>query len=179
MQAVHDKFFKRTMLSLLIPGVLLTTGCSQETQTVAEAAEAPIAAQEIIRTGESTNLNTSIFIPAAAETLYLSGAGASPNADGSWGDMQAQTVDIFNGFRTKMEAVGWSMSDIVQVRVFAVAGPDGVLDFAGFNTGYQQFFGVDSNPTKPVRTFVQIAGLVREGWLVEVEVRAARMPSTM
>lgn len=179
MQALQYRFLQRTMLSLLIPGVLLTAGCAEETQTVAEAAEAPMAAPEIIRTGESRNLNTSIFIPAGAETLYLSGAGASPNADGSWGNMEAQTVDIFNGFRAKLEEVGWSMSDIVQVRVFAVAGPDGVLDFAGFNSGYQQFFGVESNPTKPVRTFVQIAGLVREGWLVEVEVRAARMPAQM
>lgn len=179
MQVVNKRFFQRAMLSLLIPSVLLTASCADQTETVVEAAEAPAAVPEIIRTGESTNLNTSIFIPSGAETLYLSGAGASPNADGTWGDMQAQTIDIFNGFKTKLEAVGWSMSDIVQVRVFAVAGPDGVLDFAGFNSGYQQFFGVDSNPTKPVRTFVQIAGLVREGWLVEVEVRAARMPAAM
>lgn len=179
MQAVHNRFLQRAMFSLLLPGVLLIAGCAEESQTAVEAAEAPVAAPEIIRTGESTNLYTSIYIPSGAETLYLSGAGASPNADGTWGNMEAQAVDIFNGFKTKLEAVGWSMSDIVQVRVFAVAGPDGVLDFAGFNSGYQQFFGVESNPTKPVRTFVQIAGLVREGWLVEVEVRAARMPAAM
>ena len=29
---------------------------------------------------------------------------------------------------------------------------------------------------KPVRSFVQIAGLVVPGWLVEIEIRAARMP---
>lgn len=179
MQAVNTRYFRHAILSLLIPGVLLTAGCAEETQTVVEATEAPMATPEIVRTGESTNLYTSIYIPPGAETLYLSGAGASPNADGTWGNMEAQAVDIFNGFKTKLEAVGWSMSDIVQVRVFAVAGPDGVLDFAGFNSGYQQFFGVESNPTKPVRTFVQIAGLVREGWLVEVEVRAARMPAAM
>ncbi len=179
MHAVHNGFLKRAIVALFIPGVLLTAGCTEGTQTVVEAAAAPAAAPEIVRTGESAILNTSIYIPSGAETLYLSGAGASPNADGTWGDMQAQAVDIFNGFKTKLEAVGWSMSDIVQVRVFAVAGPDGVLDFAGFNAGYQQFFGVEANPTKPVRTFVQIAGLVREGWLVEVEVRAARMPSSM
>jgi hypothetical protein len=27
-----------------------------------------------------------------------------------------------------------------------------------------------------VRSFVQIAGLVVEGWLIEIEIRAARMP---
>jgi enamine deaminase RidA (YjgF/YER057c/UK114 family) len=72
--------------------------------------------------------------------------------------------------------LGWSLEDIIQVRVFALANPDGTLDFEGFNRGYRQFFGSDINPLKPVRSFVQIAGLVREGWLVEVEIRAARMP---
>lgn len=72
---------------------------------------------------------------------------------------------------------GWSMSDVVQVRVFAVAGEDGVLDFEGFNRGYLQFFGTEENPMKPVRSFVQVADLVVDGWLVEVEIRAARVPA--
>ena len=29
---------------------------------------------------------------------------------------------------------------------------------------------------KPVRSFVEIKDLVVEGWLVEIEIRAARMP---
>ena len=133
-------------------------------------------AQEIERVGEGRYFYNSIFIPAGAETLYLSGTGASPMADGSWGDMEQQTVDTFNKFKESLESEGWSMSDIVQVRAFAVAGPDGELDFAGFNRGYSQFFGTAENPQKPVRSFVQIAGLVVDGWLIEIEIRAARMP---
>ncbi|MDB2553277.1 Rid family hydrolase [Gammaproteobacteria bacterium] len=133
-------------------------------------------ADEIVRTGEGRNFYNNISIPAGAETLYLSGSGARPMEDGSWGDMEQQTVDTFNRFKETLESQGWSMEDIVQVRAFAVAGPYGELDFAGFNAGYQQFFGTDENPMKPVRSFVQIAGLVVEGWLVEIEIRAARMP---
>jgi len=132
--------------------------------------------QEIERNGEGRYFYNSIFIPAGAETLYLSGTGASPMEDGSWGDMEQQTVDTFNKFKNTLESQGWSMSDIVQVRAFAVAGPDGELDFAGFNRGYSQFFGTGENPQKPVRSFVQIAGLVVDGWLIEIEIRAARMP---
>lgn len=117
-----------------------------------------------------------ISIPPGAETLYLSGAGAQPKADGSWGSMEEQAIDIFTTFQGTLEGMGWSLEDIVQVRAFATAGDDGMLDFAGFNTGYQQFFGSDINPMKPVRSFVQVADLVRDGWVVEVEVRAARMP---
>jgi len=137
---------------------------------------AGVSAQEIVRNGESRNFYNNIFIPAGAETLYLSGAGAQQKADGTWGDMEQQTIDTFSRFKETLEAEGWSLSDIVQVRAFAVAGPDGALDFAGFNRGYQQFFGSDINPQKPVRSFVQIAGLVVDGWLVEIEIRAARMP---
>jgi enamine deaminase RidA (YjgF/YER057c/UK114 family) len=130
----------------------------------------------IERKGESRLFYTTVKIPANAETLYLSGTGATQKPDGSWGTMEEQAVDIFNKFKTTLEGEGWAMSDIVQVRVFAVAGADGVLDFEGFNRGYLEFFGTENNPTKPVRSFVQVAALVAEGWLLEVEIRAARMP---
>ncbi|MEK7260350.1 MAG: Rid family hydrolase [Pseudomonadota bacterium] len=134
------------------------------------------SAQEIKREGEGRMFYNSISIPAGAETLYLSGAGASPQADGTYGDMEQQTTNTFEKFKASLEAQGWSMSDIVQVRVFGVAGADGTFDFAGFNRGYQKFFGTDANPMKPVRSVVEIAGLVVDGWLVEIEIRAARVP---
>lgn len=133
-------------------------------------------AAEIVRTGEGRNFYNNIMIPAGAETLYLSGSGARQQEDGTWGDMEQQTIDTFSRFQETLEAQGWSLEDIVQVRAFAVSGADGELDFAGFNAGYQQFFGSDINPMKPVRSFVEIAGLVVDGWLIEIEIRAARMP---
>ncbi len=134
-----------------------------------------VHAAEITRYNEGNYFYTSITIPPGAETMYLSGSGARPMADGSWGDMEQQTVNTFSRFKETLESQGWSMSDIVQVRAFAVAGEDG-LDFAGFNAGYSQFFGTADNPNKPVRSFVEIADLVVDGWLVEIEIRAARMP---
>jgi len=142
--------------------------------TVATAAAAEIT---IDRQGEGRLFYSTIKLPAGAEQLLLSGIGAAPLADGSWGDMEQQTVDIFNTYKSLLEEQGWSLADIVQVRVFAVAGPDGMLDFEGFNRGYLQFFGSAANPMKPVRAFVQVAALVREGWLVEVEIQAARVPA--
>ena len=130
---------------------------------------------EISRVEEGTYFYRSITIPSGSETMYLSGSGAQPLADGSWGDMRQQTIDTFSRFRETLEEQGWSMSDIVQVRAFAVAGDEG-LDFAGFNAGYSEFFGTADNPNKPVRSFVEIKDLVVEGWLVEIEIRAARMP---
>lgn len=131
---------------------------------------------DIERNGEGRHFYTTIKIPPGAETLYLSGSGASALPDGTWGSMEQQTLDTFNSFKDKLESEGWSMSDIVQVRAFAVADEYGLLDFDGFNRGYREFFGTEENPMKPVRSFVQVADLVVGGWLVEIEVRAARMP---
>jgi enamine deaminase RidA (YjgF/YER057c/UK114 family) len=132
--------------------------------------------EAIERKGEGRLFYTTIKIPPGAETLYLSGSGAKPKPDGSWGSMEEQAIDTFTSFKQKLEAEGWGLADIVQVRAFAKAGEFGLLDFDGFNRGYSQFFGTDENPNKPVRSFVQIADLVNPGWLVEIEIRAARMP---
>jgi len=132
---------------------------------------------EIERKGEGRLFYTTIKIPANAETLYLSGTGAAQNGDGTWGNMEEQAINTFTKFKATLESEGWSMSDIVQVRAFAVAGEYGLLDFDGFNRGYTGFFGTPENPNKPVRSFVQVAALVNPGWLVEVEIRAARVPS--
>jgi len=131
----------------------------------------------IERRGEGRHFFTTIKVPAGAESLYLSGSGASPLEDGSWGEMEQQVVDTFESFKETLESQGWSMSDIVQVRAFAVSDEFGYLDFDGFNRGYRKFFGTEENPLKPVRTFVEIQGLVVPGWLIEIEIRAARLPN--
>lgn len=154
-------FLLLTIVSLLITG--------SETAIAAESVD-------IERKGEGRHFYRTIKIPAGAETLYLSGSGASSKDDGTMGSMEEQTRNTFQSFKATLEEEGWSMSDVVQVRAFAVAGDDGELDFNGFNVAYREFFGTDDNPMKPVRSFVQIAGLVVPGWLVEIEIRAAKVP---
>ena len=148
------------------------------TPVAAVAEQRPDAMAMIERKGEGRHFYTTIKIPPGAETLYLSGSGAAQKADGTWGSMEEQAIDTFNSFKATLEAEGWSMADIVQVRAFAKAGEYGLLDFDGFNRGYREFFGTEQNPMKPVRSFVQIADLVVPGWLVEIEIRAARVPTS-
>ncbi|MFK7863086.1 MAG: Rid family hydrolase [Pseudohongiellaceae bacterium] len=165
------------------PAAIESTTNGESSSAASTPASAPAAVSSgdvnvggIERKGEGRHFYTTIKIPANAETLYLSGSGASRNEDGTWGDMEAQVVDTFSSFQETLEAEGWSLSDIVQVRAFAVSDEYGLLDFDGFNRGYRQFFGTEENPMKPVRSFVEIAGLVVPGWLVEIEIRAARAP---
>lgn len=155
---------------------VMTSAAGDSQASMPAASAAATGSGTIERKGEGRHFYTTIKIPPGAETLYLSGSGARRQPDGSMGDMATQTIDTFSRFKETLEAEGWSMSDVVQVRAFAVADEFGLLDFAGFNRAYRQFFGTEENPMKPVRSFVEIAGLVVPGWLVEIEIRAARMP---
>lgn len=149
-------------------------------------------AQEIERTSKGF-LDPGIVIPAGAETFYMSGKGNHAWGAGCMtreerqakgdackpGDMYAQGKAIFESFKTQLEDAGWSLSDVVMLRIYGVPGEDGKVDSAGFNKAYREYFGENStsgNTNLPSRTFVGIHSLVVPGWLVEVEARAIRMP---
>ncbi len=182
------------LIQLLLGGETVVEEASHETasssmatpvQTASNASEVAIIGTDadddmvnvggIERRGAGRYFFTSIKVPADAKSLYLSGSGATPLEDGSWGDMEQQVTEIFATFKETLEAQGWSMGDIIQVRAFAISDEYGSLDFAGFNRGYSKFFGTEENPLKPVRTFVEVKDLVVPGWLVELEIRAARV----
>ncbi len=149
-------------------------------------------AQEIERTSKGF-LDPGITIPAGAETYYMSGKGNHAWGEGCMtreertakgdeckpGDMYEQGKAIFESFKTQLEEAGWSLSDVVMLRIYGVPGEDGKVDSAAFNKAYREYFGENStsgNTNLPSRTFVGIHSLVVPGWLVEVEARAIRMP---
>jgi enamine deaminase RidA (YjgF/YER057c/UK114 family) len=67
------------------------------------------------------------------------------------------------------------MGDVVMMRVFLVAPPgQSRMDFAGMMRGYRAYFGTPQQPNKTARSTMQVAGLVDPGFLVEIEVTAAR-----
>ncbi len=139
-------------------------------------------AQEIERIDEGRHFYSTIEVPAGADSLYVSGKGPgaiNPDAEGvaRFGTTEQQARSTFERIKESVEKAGWSMSDIVMVRVYLVADPEmGKMDFSGFNTAYREFFGTDENPNKPVRAVVEISGLAVDGWLVEIDVRGQRMP---
>lgn len=104
MQMNTGSNFRALALAIALPSILLLGACSeQESASVASGMSAKIE-----RFDEGRNFYGVISIPAGAETLYLSGAGARPKADGSWGSMEEQAVDIFTTFKGTLEGMGWS-----------------------------------------------------------------------
>jgi enamine deaminase RidA (YjgF/YER057c/UK114 family) len=121
-----------------------------------------------------------VRVPAGAEMAYVAGLTADPIAPGPpprFGDTQAQTVNVLRKIQRLLESQGFSLEDVVMMRVALVGDPakHGALDFAGMNAGYAQFFTATHH--KPARMTTRVAALVTPGALVEIEVQAARTPS--
>ncbi|MFT3972247.1 MAG: RidA family protein [Amaricoccus sp.] len=126
----------------------------------------------ILRASETT---------AGTTTVYLSGMvpkvkdeSAPEGSVARFGDTETQTVSVFETIAATLADLGLTMGDVFKMQVF-LTGPDGgPMDFDGFMKGYTQFFGTEAQPNLVSRSVMQAAGLVNPGWLVEIEVTAAR-----
>ncbi len=124
----------------------------------------------------------SVEVPAGSRIVYISGTvpdAVNPAAaEGSverFGDTEAQTKSVLGKIEAGLKPHGLGLGDVVMMRVFLVAPPgQNAMDFAGMMRGYRTFFGTGQQPNKPARSTMQVAGLVDPGWLVEIEVTAAK-----
>ena len=118
----------------------------------------------------------------AGSTFYLSGQLPTPvtpadrdkGTPAVYGTMEQQAENTFTKIQTALKAQGLGMGDVVMMRVYMAADKEGKLDFAGMNAAYVKFFGTPEQPNKPARAALQVAALVAQGALLEVEVQAAK-----
>ena len=143
------------------------------------------AQDAIKRNDEGRFFYSTIEVPAHADTLFVSGKGPgavnpdAPRGEQTYGNTETQARSTFNKIKDAIEKAGWSMGDVVMVRVYLVADAEmGKMDFSGFNKAFAEFFGTDDQPNKPVRAVVEVAGLAVPGWNIEIDVRAHRMPAS-
>lgn len=151
------------------------------------AALAPLAAgaQDIVRhkiPGSDFPIAQAVSIPPNATIHFISGQvppaidkNADQNSLAAFGDTKAQTVGVLTKIQDILKGMGLTMGDVVKMQVFLVGDPGkaGKADVAGFMQGYTQFFG-GAQPNLPARAVFQVAALSNPGWLVEIEVVAAK-----
>ncbi len=121
----------------------------------------------------------SIVIPPGYETIRLPGIIADPltPGGGELGDTEQQAESVFNKIAAALAQLGASEADVVAMTVYlASPTPGGAMDFDGMMRAYGRHYGGALQPNRPVRSTVQVAGLVRPDMLVEIEVTAARKP---
>jgi enamine deaminase RidA (YjgF/YER057c/UK114 family) len=115
-----------------------------------------------------------------ATTYYISGQvppvvskDAEPNTPQAYGDTKTQTIGALTKIKAILEGFGLDMGDVVKMQVFLVHDARAPMDFKAFMEGYTQFFG-GSQPNLPARSVVGVAALANPGFLVEIEVVAAK-----
>jgi enamine deaminase RidA (YjgF/YER057c/UK114 family) len=117
-----------------------------------------------------------IVIPPGYATIRL--PGIIPDADKFGGDTEAQAENAFAKIAAALAEAGASEADVVAMTVYLVApGAGEGMDFDGMMRAYSRRYGSGAQPNRPVRSTVEVAGLVRPGVLVEIEVTAA-VPAT-
>jgi enamine deaminase RidA (YjgF/YER057c/UK114 family) len=130
---------------------------------------------------ESAGIASAVWV---GDMLYVSGQLPNPKTPADrekstpavYGNTQEQAENVFAKIQTMLKEQGLGMGDVVMMRVYMAADPamGNKIDFAGMNAAYAKFFGTKEQPNKPARSTFQVAALVAQGALLEVEVQAAR-----
>ena len=121
-------------------------------------------------------------VPPGTRTVYVSGTvpdvadkAAPEGTPARFGDTYTQTKSVLAKVEAALAAEGMGLGDVVMMRVFLVAPPSQQrMDFAGMMRAYRERFGTTAQPNVTARSTMQVAGLVDPGWLVEIEVTAAK-----
>ena len=123
-----------------------------------------------------------VEVPAGASTIYLNGVvpgiidnKADPRSDAAYGNTAQQTANVLAEIEKRLKSLGLGMSDVVKMQVFLKA-PQGQndMDFRGFSQSYLRFFDAKAGVKLPARSLLQTQGFANPGWLVEIDVIAAR-----
>ena len=123
-----------------------------------------------------------VEVPAGASTIYLNGVvpgiidnKADPRSEAAYGNTAQQTANVLAEIEKRLKSLGLGMSDVVKMQVFLKA-PQGqdAMDFQGFSQSYVRFFDAEKGVKLPARSLLQSQGFANPGWLVEIDVIAAR-----
>jgi enamine deaminase RidA (YjgF/YER057c/UK114 family) len=142
---------------------------------VAGLAFSTVAGAQLTRVGPPTAaVADAVEAKGPVDTLYLAGItppALDPSAPAVRGDTRTQTQNILKILGQILASQGYGYGDVTMLRVFLVADPanGGKIDFAGMKQAYGQVFGTPEQPGRPARATVQVAGLVDEGQLVEID----------
>jgi enamine deaminase RidA (YjgF/YER057c/UK114 family) len=125
----------------------------------------------------TSSISSAVGIPAGSPTFMTSGTVPPVlNKNGKtiyerYGDTKSQGIGILKEIEKQLKDQGLTLADIAYLRVYVAkdAEKDDKFDFNGWFEAYAQFFNTPTNPVKPARSTVGVAGLVNPDWLIEIE----------
>lgn len=166
----------KAIVSLLIPAALACMPAA----AAPKAAAAAIVRHKI--PGSDFPIALAVSVPSTATIHFVSGQvpavadkSAPPDTVAAFGDTRAQSESVLKKIKEALESMQLDMPDVVKMTVYLVGDPakGGKADTKGFMEAYTQYFG-GVQPNLPARAVVQVAALSNPGWLVEIEVVAAK-----
>jgi enamine deaminase RidA (YjgF/YER057c/UK114 family) len=171
---------KKALATLLIPAALGLFAAGAASAAAKEPVKADIVRHKI--PGSDFPIALAVTIPPTATIHFISGqvpavvdASAAPDSLAAFGDTKTQSETVLKKIKDILAGMKLEMSDVVKMQVFLVGDPakGGKGDTKGFMEAYTQYFG-GAQTNLPARAVVQVAGLSNPGWLVEIEVVAAK-----
>src|SRR5258708_22875708 len=114
----------------------------------------------------STVYSTGVKALPGLPIYFSSGSTAGQNAAPT---MKAQALATLGKLKENITTAGFSLQDVVFVPAYLVPGPDGKVDYAGWNEAWAEYFNNPQNWNKPARTTVPVPLLGRPRRLIEVE----------
>lgn len=152
----------------LVPG---PSGCVSADVSKTSHNVTPGAIQRQYASRTAFDANHIVISPGYATTRL---PGIIPDEAAFGYDTEAQAKSVFRKIASALQAVGASEGDLVAMTVYLAApAPGRNMDFDGMMRAYGRHYGSDAQTNRPVRSTVQVAGLMQPGILVEIEVTAS------
>ena len=108
----------------------------------------------------------SLAVTRGLPLYFSSGVGANLN-DGD--TMKAQALGAMTRLGDNINTAGLGLGEVVFVRAYLAPGPDGRVDYAGWNEAWGEIFDDESGPQVPARTTVAVPLLGQPGRFIELE----------
>lgn len=122
-----------------------------------------------------------VFIPKDAAYFYTSGLVAPvkdensvPGTYARFGNTYEQSIGILERIKETIGEGGFTLEDVVFLRVYLAPDKDGKIDWDAWFKAYGEFFNNVANPNKVARSTIAVHSLADPDLLIEIEAVAAK-----
>ena len=152
-------FLNRTVITSLLAVTVSMAGCNNQTPVKTDTSKIPPAENQMVILPENMHLGLAVIHP--------------PRAKDGFGSTEVQTVGAFNGLQSLLKKQNMTLANVMRVRATLAPGADGRVDYDGFVTGFNKFYGTKMFPNKPAHSITAVRSFPVNGQNLILEVEIA------
>jgi|GEM_PF-1822571 len=169
------------MKKLIFPILLLLMACEAKVSDK-KSPGGPIDEEFIVRYDRpDASILRGVYVPEGKEYFYTSGLvapvknpDATPGTYKRYGNTYEQSIGILERIKETIGEAGFTMSDVIFLRVYLAPDKEGNIDWNAWFTAYGEYFNNDQNPNKVARSTLAVYALANPDLLIEIEAVAAK-----